>query len=174
MIILGESKTNEEQNNSKLLQHVFHKNWNNIFLIDAIHDISFTYGEFFSSIMHCKEKLQDLVLQKGDTICLLMNNSPELVILYFGSLLLGLSIVPLDHLTGKNDLKEILSQINYKKIISDNNQFVENVTPSNYFKSMNNDSISSSKVQIFDDIHYKIPFLTTFTSGSTGMPKRSA
>ena len=55
-----------------------------------------TYSEFLSNTLIIANHLSDTGLVKGNKICLVFNNSTEFLLFYFGGLLLGLVIVPIN------------------------------------------------------------------------------
>lgn len=123
-------------------------------------------------ILQYKNRLKELGLNEKDTICFLMRNSLELVVLYFASLLSELTVAPLDPSKGTKEIGELLSYMNYKIIIHDTNyaQSLKKTVHINKFNSLEQET-DPSKLDDFLKIDYNKVFLITFTSGSTGIPK---
>ena len=109
----------EQEETGILLQRIFSNRWHEVFLIDAIKNEKYSYGDFFSMILRCKEKLNELELKPNDKICTIMNNSIELITLYFASLTLGIPIISIDPNKGENEIKEILLSTRCKVVFSD-------------------------------------------------------
>jgi len=157
------------------LKRIFNDNWNHVFIIDGLNEKSYTYKEFMNEILNHLEWLKSLNLKKDDTICLLMNNSIELIFLYFASLLFGLKVVPIDPIKGKQDIKEILSLTEYSNVITNTTEcefIAEKIEIKR--KSTQEDSLLQAALEhldIFDDVDFNKAFLLTYTSGSTGVPK---
>lgn len=152
---------------------IFQNNWNEKFLFDGLKNREITYQEFFTNILKFKEKLEKLGLKQNDTVCYLVSNSLELIILYFSSLFLGLKIIPIDVEKGINEIQEILSFSNFDLLILEKIQ-IESAKPTlsiNEFKMISTDLVDISKIVSIKKIDYDAIYLITFTSGSTGTPK---
>lgn len=108
---------------SNHLIKIFIENWNDNFLYDALNDKSYTYNEIFNEILKYINWFKSLKLDNRDIVCLLMNNSLELLLLYFSSFIFQLKVVPIDPVKGKKEIFEILSQIKYKLIITNNIEY---------------------------------------------------
>ena len=164
---------NDKIDIGKKLFDIFSNNWNEIFLFDGIENRKITYREFFTYILKFKEKLEILGLKKNDTVCFLVSNSLELVILYFASLFLGLKIIPIDVEKGTDEIQEILSLSNFDLLIYENIQINSSklLVSINEFKIISTDLVDISKIESFKKINFDDVFLITFTSGSTGIPK---
>jgi len=165
----------EREETGILLQRIFSNRWNEVFIIDAIKNEKYSYGDFFSMILRCREKLDELGLEPNGTICTIMNNSIQLIALYFASLTLGIPIISIDPNKGENEIKEILLSTRCKVIFSDSDDqnfplnslvfhtFCDNI------RLQKNDDVK--KLEIFLKINYNELFIITYTSGSTGKPK---
>ena len=132
-----ESKIKNYNNSGKLLKEVFIRNWEREFLYDSINNNILTYQNFFSEIIELKEKLQEFGLKKKDVLCLLMDNSVDVIELYFAGLLLQLVVVPLDPERGRFELHEILDSINPKLVITNvsDHEHIKNKIDSSSIKS---------------------------------------
>lgn len=104
-----------------------------------------------------------------------MSNSLESIILYFTALTMQLVVAPIDVNKGKDEIKEILSLVNYNALVC-NVPDIDFVSHKIDIGSLNAISLDDKNSDINDlDIFYKVDydklFLLTFTSGSTGTPK---
>jgi long-chain acyl-CoA synthetase len=155
---------------------IFRKNWRENFVFDAINDTVISYEEFFTKVILYRKKFKKLGLTSASTLVLIMNNSVDLMVLYFAGLLTGIRIVPIDPLKGVSELNEILNQIEYRVIISDISTAdfkTEKVIRIEEFRKSLPLKITVKKddLNLFNKIDYKNPYLIVFTSGSTGSPK---
>ncbi|MFX1451339.1 MAG: AMP-binding protein, partial [Promethearchaeota archaeon] len=164
--------------NSKIAEHIkkiFSENLNRIFIYDSLNEKSYTYGTFFNHVLIFKNWLESHDIKKEDVLCLMINNSIELIFFYFASILLQIKVVPIDPLKGNQDIDDIISQIKFKKLIT-------TIPDANFLDNMVylDDEIKSKKVKeeieiddlkLFDNVDYNKEFLISFTSGSTGIPK---
>nr|WP_321496420.1 class I adenylate-forming enzyme family protein [uncultured Methanolobus sp.] len=158
------------------LKHIFMSNWEDYFLYDAINGNNYTYNSFFNSVVQYQTILKNKGIKKGDIICLLLSNSIELPILYFTSLIMQLTVVPIDTKKGYDEIKEILAQLGYKMVLHDNDVLVNDIATLVDTKTLANEysskiEIAVEDLSIFENIDYNKPFLITFTSGSTGSAK---
>ena len=163
---------------SELLKEIFKNNWEDIFLFDALNDTTLSYRDFLNAVLNCEEALKGIGLKKGDTVCLLIPNSLDLMVLYFASLVIQMTVVPIDPHKGEDEIKDILFQTKYMNILYDarNNpcfDFIYNKINIEIFGNVfhKKRDMNIDDLHIFDTIDYDRPFLITFTSGSTGIPK---
>lgn len=157
------------------IKFLFKKNWNEVFVVDGFNGRTLHYSDFFDCILNGRDQLEKSGLKKRDAVIFFEKNSLELVILYFSSLLLGLVIVPVDKNRGEDEIKEILSLIDYKNTICSgpqnslfNNKLDLTEIKKNLYEKRN-ESIKS--LDVFDTVDYENTFLITMTSGSVGKPK---
>ena len=158
-----------------ILQNIFKNNWNELFIIDGINDEKYSYNDFFTAIMNCKERFKSIGVIKNDTVCLLMSNSFELMVFYFTCLIMQITVVPIDPNKGENEIREILSQLKYNAILCNNNLQIQDETlvqVDSFIKNINGEKESRyDDIDILNTLDYDELFLITFTSGSTGAVK---
>ena len=158
--------------NDLILKEIFEKNWDSVFLIDSQTNQKITYQEFFQKIMKLKEKFFEMGIKKEDFLCVILENSVDLVSIYFSSLILGAIVIPIDPHKGIEEINEILEQFPNKKIIS-HEDFLDN---SNSFIKLDDLRIHDPSENFKDltpltEINFEKVFLITFTSGTSGMQK---
>ncbi len=168
-------KDNEERIGEKL-KIIFSNNLDEYFIFDEINNYDYTFRNFFELILRCKEKLERLQMQKKDSICIISENCVEIIIIYFTCLLLQIKIIPLDPMNGKKYNEDIILRINPKLIIYDkiwSNNLKNIIQINKLVEKEHNAGIKNlkNKLNIFEKIDANIPFLITFTSGTTGEPK---
>jgi len=165
-------KVHEKIQIGQLLKKIFSENWDDIFLIDSIKEEQITYMEFFYRIKKYQEELEYRGLKKDDTICVILHNSIDLLCLYFSCLFLQITIVPIDPDKNSNEINEILSEIEYDLLITNNEISMEiKEINLNDINSVTSKSVSTNDLNLFESIDYDFPYLITFTSGTTGIPK---
>jgi long-chain acyl-CoA synthetase len=163
-------------NLNDLIINIFNENWQKTFVFDAINDVSITYKEFFCKVvLYCK-KLNKIGISSGDILALIMNNSLDLMVLYFSSLIAGIRVVPIDPYKGIKEINEIIGKIDGCFIITDipiRNSNVKHIIRSKKFMKIfpAKLSVSRNALNIFKKINFKKQYLIVFTSGSTGKPK---
>ncbi|MFC1894517.1 class I adenylate-forming enzyme family protein, partial [Candidatus Dependentiae bacterium] len=159
----------------KILEEIFLSNWNKDFLIDGISGERLSYKKFWDIVLNCKFFLTDLGLKKGDKICLLMENSIDFIAIYFASLLINLRVVPIDPLKGKHEIKSMLKAYDLKNIFSniDDCCKVFNAININDKKKCFYTNVSNNKTSLkfLNKIDFDLPYLVSFTTGSTGISK---
>ena len=137
------------------------------FISDATR--TYTYEQFFSAALECAEVLVSQKLTKGDTVCLVVPNAIETLVLYMGALMAGLRIMLLDPEKGSEERTAILDQCEYVRAVT-----VPSIPlarsfrlPPLEFEKHHVSKIATALESIDDDA----VFVITFTSGSTGVPK---
>lgn len=89
-----------------------------IFLIDANSGREITYGEFHRMAAAVAAELSRRGLRKGDRVAIMLSNSCELAILYFGCIYLGAVIVPVNPSFSLADVQFILENCRPKILIA--------------------------------------------------------
>ena len=107
----------EQEETGILLQRIFSNRWHEVFLIDAIKNEKYSYGDFFSMILRCREKLDELGLEPNGTICTIMNNSIHKRIL---------PIKKFHKINIINDKKGFVYK--FRKMIKDNRKIFNNIS----------------------------------------------
>ncbi|BDZ68995.1 class I adenylate-forming enzyme family protein [Methanobacterium ferruginis] len=162
-----------KKNTGTLLKNIFKKKWQEELIIDGVNERSFTYEDFFNLALTLGDELSYHGLEKGDILCLLMDNSLGLLVSYFACLLSGFTVLPIDPYKGEREIAEILSLVAYKKIICDSNEFeyLDKVIKFSNFDLKSKKIKVTPHISIFENLDYDQLFLITYTSGSTGTPK---
>ena len=106
---------------------------------------------------------------------MILNNSIELIALFFAAALLKITLICIDPSRGSDEILK-MSTIQKSKfyLIDDKHQnfdIPETEIFSNIFQKNTNLNISISDLDLFNDLNYERLFTITFTSGSTGIPK---
>ncbi|MCX6983739.1 MAG: AMP-binding protein, partial [Lentisphaerae bacterium] len=162
-------------NTGALIKNIFHDRWHDEFMISAADDRHYTYKAFFETIVRAKGALEELGVGKGDKLCLLLENSVELSVLYFACLVMEANAIPIDPAKGRQDVTEILSQTYHKFVVCNQKNFdyADRKVDVSVISAALSRPIDASldDLSIFDGIDYDSLYLTTFTSGSTGVPK---
>jgi len=172
--MLVANKIKKNNNTGKLLKEIFSKNWNKEFIYDSINNDVLTFKDFFKRIIVFREFFFKVGVRKNDTVCLLMNNTVDLLALYFGALVSGIVVATLDPVKGKNEIQEILSFLKAKCVFCNVNG-LEDIAKKIDTNQLQLDKFDRKdireKLSLFTEIDYNKDFLITFTSGSTGVPK---
>jgi long-chain acyl-CoA synthetase len=140
------------------LKKPFSEMWDDPFIFVAKSDRKVTYGNFMGMVCGCRKALVGMGFKEGDHACVIMPNSLDFVVLCFSLLTLKTNIYLINPKIKRVEMDDIMSKCGdkFKKIFDG--------IPA--FESENTDRES---VRIFDGI--EDVFVTTFTSGSTGVPK---
>jgi len=176
MVLTDMSAANKKQkiNIGEILAGIFRKLRKENFITEAKTGRVLTYEDFFNQSLLFREKLIGLDLKTNDKLVLAVNNSIELVMLYFASLLADICVVPVDPLKGSEEINEILKQIGYKCLITDTpHKFPKcnTVILGDFVSIPIADTLAEQDLALFNKLDYEKIFLITFTSGSTGTPK---
>ena len=157
------------------LKSIFDNNWNSTFIFDSILEKEITYQEFFSKSLEFGEFLNDQGLEKGDRLVAILENSTDLLCLYFACLLKNICVIPIDPTSGEQAINEILKDVEYSLLISIDS---EHLSYNNAIDAKVLSKISSSQnlvkkdsLEELDKIDPQKTYLITHTSGSSGKPK---
>ncbi len=160
IITLAENK--KKNNIGRLIADIFTNNWDKPFIYDSLSRREFSYSDFLGLVLSYRQALKKHGLRKGNILAAIMDNSLELLTLYFASLAAGLKVVPIDPQKGENDIKDILAQLPNKKIVKQSDGI---------FKKISSVPVEKKSAEIFAGVDYNASYLISFTSGSTGRPK---
>lgn len=152
-----------EMNKNKIaetLYSLFNRNGDRTFLIDANNKKEISYSDFIFLVNKYICFLKDNDVCEGDCVAYLCHNSYCTLALYFACMVLGVIVAPIDELKGEFEQKELLKLLNYKLYINYDN-----------LETVSNHSDTVSFFIDFYNIDYNKPWLITFTSGSTAVPK---
>lgn len=150
----------------------------------GIRRFTFTYSEFSNSVLQMAAYLQEQGINKGDRVALWAPNSPFWGVAYFGILLAGAIVVPIDFASGKIRAETIIKLSGAKFVIQSNFKF-EKLNPSAGRRSPEGDS--GLKTVMIEDLSFLLERISlikkiihakpeeiaeiVYTSGTTGDPK---
>lgn len=176
----------------KIILEVLNKNKNRVFLIDSLTEDELTYGEFISISYRVSKVLEELGIKKGDRIAIFMSNGLEFPILYFAAFFSGICVVPISPALNPNEIEFILKTVDPKIFIFNEKGFKHFARLGLkmevkkglilYYRDLSIDYRNTINLQAYRDkflvnfnrlpeIAQDIPYLLSFTSGTTGSPK---
>lgn len=166
----------EHSDIGRLLRSLFEYRWSEVWIMDAVQERRITYGEFFCGAVRDAIRLTECNVKRGETVCLYLPNSLELLMLYFACLLKGVAAAPIDPQKGEGEVKEILSGLEHACVISKSE--ISGLTREHYLdlglfrcSRPEDKSMPEYSPKILEELDYDRLFLISFTSGSTGIPK---
>lgn len=125
------------------------------FIADARGGRRYKAAEVLAAAFHACD-----FLRGQERVCVMLDNSFELLALYLGALLAGVTVIPIDPLKGEADKELIIAMAGAPKVIQGGAaQFLRDAT---VHPEASPDHFS------FDP---SAPYLISYTSGSTGTPK---
>ena len=77
---------------SNIFQKIFAENWDEYFIFDTINSNNLTYKNFFELVINIKKNLEKRKVKEDDYLCLILNNSIELIALFFVAALLKITL----------------------------------------------------------------------------------
>ncbi|AMG29819.1 long-chain fatty acid--CoA ligase [Grimontia hollisae] len=123
-------------------------------------EVTITYEDLMHRIEFYSDEFDKLGWNKGDRICLKIDNDLEFFSLILTCFWRGIIVCPLSASVNKSYEKMIINIFNPKAIVNELELF------GNYSKDKKVKSIAP-----FDESIMELPALVTFTSGTTGVPK---
>lgn len=142
---------------NSLIKDIFKQNWNDSFIISSREDKAYSYGEFFSKSLSYYYYFKKININKQDSLAVILENSVELLSIYFASLIGNNIIIPIDPDSGLDYKNNILKNYDIKYIIE---------TPLTKYEKYDINTIN-----LIDNIDVNLPFLLTHTSGTSGVTK---
>lgn len=147
-----------------------------VFIIDEKKDIQVSYGLFFSHALNYADYINANVLT-GDVIAI-KENSYELCLLYFAMIFTEKRLYVLDPQKGKKELIEIIGEIDSAGLIVDNDFFDVQDTKHRFLQLPNLEFVENDFYTVKNEIITRLlarkanlPYLVTFTSGTSGHTK---
>src|SRR5687768_7344572 len=150
------------------------------FLFSEIDERRYSYAEFESVVLRCAAMLAGKGIRKGDVVSLLLPNSAEYLIGYFGCWSLGALAGPVNSLLKAEEIAYVMSNSEAKAIIV-HSEFLPII------ESIRSDLANLTAVIRFDDevettkhsqaklpdieLHSDDDAIIIYTSGTTGKPK---
>lgn len=144
-----------------------------IFIIDSLQEVSreYTYLQFFSFVVGAIDALQD---QKAREIITLMDNSLEMLVIYFACMLCGKVIIPVDIQKKTLEMEAIIREYPDAQIVSDEKYMADlegyaYQTCHGLRIAENARRITKEQILgLFQNVAWKKDFQITYTSGTTG------
>lgn len=170
----------EYKNVGELFFHQTKKNHNQVFVIfPGIETNVFTYNEFEELVLKTCKFLEINSINQGDTISIIFLNSPEFLLIYFASLILGITIVPINPDISSGEIKFIINNSLSKKIIYDEKfeskilEIAQKNNEQSYLKisSLNQFNEYEKINQIPQNVVLNDLAVIIYTSGTSGNPK---
>lgn len=138
------------------LKYLFFDKKSDEFITDSTDgNKKYTYGEFFDVVLSFKKYLEQNSVSNGDAVCYIAENSAVTLALEISVLLLNAKIALIDPQKGKEEVENIISRVNPKLFLKTDD-----------LKTIVIEKFDCNE-NIFDNVNYKLPYLITFTSGST-------
>jgi len=144
-----------------------------IFLIESSTGACISWELFYRKVQSWLEVFRRLKLTEQQKVAIIAENSSELLVFYFSALIARLVLIPVDPQKGISGINEIIEIAKPDRIFIEKPEYCTNrdpilfqpLTPStDYDKALFEKRVEESKF-------FAGPYLVTFTSGTTGIPK---
>ena len=161
------------------IKKIISTSWNSCFMVYEPDSLHISYRQFLNCIINGKGLFQKYNTNNSDAVAIIMNNSPDLAILYFAALVSKLKLIPIDPQKSKHEIEKILENADCDLLVSDKKDFNQNILKNKVHISADlvnkvlfeDRDIDKKHLNIFDSVDYSLPFVISYTSGSTGSPK---
>ncbi len=141
----------------------------------------FTYEEIHEKACVVARCLKEKNIAKGDRVAILLDNSPEFVFVYFGILMTGAIVVPINHMFKREEIKYILEDSGslllithaiYEKTSEELKTMVNGLKDVLYTHQITPKNTPSSTYYLAPSLTQKNDLAVfLYTSGTTGHPK---
>ena len=166
-------KHGDEIKTIEVLERIFKNNWEkNLIIIPEGRCLS--YGDFFQeAFVYACVLREEFGIESNQIISLLLPNSVEVLIIYMAALIAEIQVAPIDHLIGERELLVLLGQIKPQYLITTKilPSDINVISLQDIKTKVGQFQNTASDISILKNIESSKPFLITFTSGSTGVPK---
>ncbi len=143
------------------------RDFTQIFMIDAIKGREYSYDMFFEKCLKIADMFSDI--SNDRQIVAVMENSFELVLLYFAMIFTDKHITVIDPQKGKEEITKIITEIESPYVIShDSKGFLDILDSEN---ELHIEDIKEKTIQGIAERDFDSLFLVTFTSGTSGNTK---
>lgn len=176
-----------------LVRDIFARNAERIFIIDTVSNRNLRYADLWQCTSSAMAKFEELGLQRGDRVALLLPNGAPLAALYFACMLTGVVAVPINPILPSAEIDVILGIARVKRIFFSSAtqvclperlradvacvQAVSEGHPA-YGEPARGapgtwlaDERREPRNRSFPELVPQQPFLILFTSGTTALPK---
>ena len=109
-------KINEYDSLAEILQEVSEKYPENLFIVE--NEASFSYSTFNNLVNYCCNFLKSIGVKEGDYVSLVLRNSIDFLILYFGCLRSGIIVNPFPFHVAADEILSKIEIVNPKLIFS--------------------------------------------------------
>ncbi|MCZ6892245.1 MAG: ATP-dependent acyl-CoA ligase [Chloroflexi bacterium] len=149
-----------------------------------------TYHQFVQAAMRTAGMFQELGIGKGDRVCLLLPNCPEVLYCWFGLSLIGAIAVPINTAYKKNETATILNDADAEALVAHESflsvaaeaaELAPNVrlkiqvggdgAPEPGWTSLENTMAQTKQLSSRPDVSPQDISMLVYTSGTTGSPK---
>jgi long-chain acyl-CoA synthetase len=178
---ISEENKAEMESVNKIIINIFEQNFDRTFLRRAVDGLEFSFGSLIIVALELCKYYESLGVSRDSRLCLLMENSVELLLHYFVAMLGGFTIVPIDPQKGDIDIGYLVSLFpndllvcdTSKLQIIDTNRHGKIVTPPSFriISHKKSTHIDNEIIDRLNKLDVTVPYLISFTSGSTGLPK---
>lgn len=152
----------------------------NPFISDDIGHREFTYAQFFELALNTGDYINQNVC--GDSVVAVMENSFELALLYFSVMFTSKRIMVVDPQKGKDEIKNILDEIEKTGLFADEKLMLDQISehmmltiPRDIISVANNkekaNKVKKTVIEKLAERPLNMPYLVTYTSGTTGVTK---
>ena len=151
-------------------------NFEEIFVYDDIDGRAYTYNEFFQQAEYIAKYVEKNI--EGSNVIAIKENSYELALLYFAIMLTNKKIMVIDPQKGKEEIKGILGDIESSYVLADSGIDFLDETKHTLIDMTYSEKCLTEIHDIKNKILIKLqkrtvdmPYLVTFTSGTSGVTK---
>ncbi len=177
MLVVSRMNYKDINLHEKMLE-VITNQFGDTFIIDAFNDKPFTYEHFFKNVYLYIDAFKELGLKRQDKLMLVLENSIDLVFLYFAGLLYDMTLIPIDPQKGQSEIQKIYQYepnswiLHEDKIEIESDKLIKLELLKAHFNLQGLEQyFKSDLMNDLSKIDLDRVYLVMFTSGTSGEPK---
>jgi long-chain acyl-CoA synthetase len=157
-----------------LISQIESFDFENDFINDVLTNTQISYSDFFELAINVYDSLLKDI-EESQIVCVL-ENSLDLVLLYFSVMVSNKSIIVIDPQKSKEEIDNIIDEVDDKRVFvdlksSDKVSKYDQVVCFKNVKNIRNYDVQKKLILLFQKRDFNSKYLTTYTSGTTGFNK---
>jgi long-chain acyl-CoA synthetase len=162
---------NAENNAEMDIRSSFSNHWSKTFIHDIESDSKYTYGEILKIATSFEEWVSSRGFEASQALSVAPKNGHLPIAIYLSGAFFGRRVHVIDPTRGDADIDAMLETANVDRLLTNADDLLDRDVAVSLTDFDPTQTGKESALSAVDEINMEKPFLTTFTSGTTGTPK---